>query len=105
MGPNGTQSRCVKSLRDGRWDFTVLAFFRSKAFYASRLSPERRCRENLKIFPCSLFYDVYGDERQNWDPFSHFASKMKVIHVFKAKNVAFRVIFRAKWKMTHFDSF
>ena len=96
MGPNGTQSRCVKSLRDGRWDFTVLAFFRSKGFLCIEIESKKTFSENAKIIPCSPFYDVYGDERQNWDPFSHFASKMKVIHVFKAKNVAFRVNFRAK---------
>ena len=84
MGPNGTQSRCVKSLRDGRWNFTVLAF-QIEGFLCIEIESKKTFSENAKIILCSLFYDVYGDERQIWDPFSHFASKMKVIHVLKQK--------------------
>jgi len=84
--------------KPSRWkvEFYGFGIFQIEGFLCIEIESKKTFSENAKMIPCSLFYDVYGDERQNWDPFSHFASKMKVIHVFKAKNVAFRVKFRAK---------
>ena len=105
MGPNGTQSRCVKSLRDGRWDFTVLAFFRSKAFYASRLSPKRRFRKTQKWFRVHFFTTCTAMSVKIGTPFHTLRPKWKLYTFVTEKSVAFRVNFRAKVKMNHFDSF
>ena len=91
MGPNGTQSRCVKSLRDGRWNFTVLAFFRSKAFYASRLSPKSHF-----FTTCTAMSVKIGTLFHTLRP------KWKLYTFLKQKNVAFRVNFRAKVKNDSF---
>ena len=102
MGPNGTQSRCVKSLRDGRWNFTVLRFSRSKAFYASRLSPKRRFRKTQKWFRIHFFTTCTAMSVKIGTLFHTLRPKWKLYTFSKQKNVAFRVNFRAKVKNNSF---
>ena len=73
--------------KPSRWkvDFSSFGIFQIEGFLCIEIESKKTFSENAKMIPCSLFYDVYGDERQNWDPFPHLASKMKVVHVFKAK--------------------
>ena len=77
-------------------EFYGFCIFQIGGFLRSEIESRKTFLENAKIIPCSLFEDVYGDERQKRDPFSHFAPKTKVIHVFKAKSVVFREEIRAK---------
>ena len=104
MGPNGTQSRCVKSLRDGRWNFTVLAFFRSKAFYASRLSPKNVSgkRKNISVF---TFLRRVRRWASKSGPFFTLCVQNESYTRFQSKKRSVSCNFRAKVKMTRFDSF
>ena len=73
--------------KSSRWkvEFDGSGIYQIEGFLCIEIESKKTFSENAKIIPCSLFYDVYGDERQNWDPFSHLASRMKVIHVLKQK--------------------
>ena len=73
--------------KPSRWkvEFHGFGIFQIEGFLCIEIESKKTFSENAKIFLCSLFYDVYGDERQNWDPFPDLASKMKVIHVLKQK--------------------
>jgi hypothetical protein len=66
MGPFGTPFGQGKSLRDGRWIFAVPALFRSKAFSAVRLSPERRFWKASELFRCRLFHTCTAMSAKIW---------------------------------------
>ena len=54
------------------------------------IESRKTIREIVIFQPVLTFYDVYGDECQNFGHFSHSQPEMKVKHVFKAKKVVFR---------------
>ena len=85
---NGTQWDSISMRKKpSRWkvEFYGFGIFQIEGFLCIEIESKKTFSGNAKKIPWSLFYDVYGDERQNWDPFPHFASKMKVIHVLKQK--------------------
>ena len=96
MGPFGTPFGQGKSLRDGRWIFAVFAFFRSTAFSAVRLSPERRFWKASELFRCRLFHTCPGDLIKILFIFRSFRPEPIWSIFLKQKKVAFRGIFHAK---------
>jgi hypothetical protein len=96
MGPFGTPFGQGKSLRDGRWIFAVFALFRSKAFSAVRLSPERRFWKASELFRCRLFHTCPGDLIKILVIFCSFRPESIWSMFLKQKKVAFRGIFHAK---------
>ena len=104
MGPNGTQSRCVKSLRDGR-GILWFRIFQIEVFLCIDIEFRKVILGMICFYTKRILVKNLMEFEVKFGHFLHFASKMKVVHVLKQEKVVFRERFRAKVENDTFDSF